>query len=102
MEIDTRNGELVRRIFAMYLGFDGQKKDSLQEIAVILTETGVKTSRGKSKWHHSAVRVIISNKTYTGEYTYKGHSVQIPELRIVPCEWFDAAQEQLKKNKQLA
>jgi hypothetical protein len=102
MESDPHTGAIVRRIFAMFLGYEGCKRQTLNGITVVLTQEHVQTPRRGKKWLRSTVRFILTNRTYMGIYTYKGHQVEIPELAIVPKEWYDAVQSQIGENKACA
>ena len=102
MEKDEAASSLVRRIFAMYLGLEGYRRATLWQIAVDLTKDEIPTRRGRRKWGKTAIRWILRNRIYVGEYAYKGHIVNIPELTIIPREWFDAAQVQLQRNRETA
>lgn len=59
--IDDTEASLVKEIFDLYISGMGTAR-----IARLLTERGIKTIRGKSKWHVSSVKGILSNEKYTG------------------------------------
>lgn len=102
MEIDPQAGAIVRRIFAMFLGYEGCKRNTLNGITIVLMQEGAATPRRGRKWIRATVRFILTNRTYIGIYTYKGHQIEIPELAIIPQDWYDAVQTQLGENKNLA
>lgn len=90
---------LVRRMFAMYLGCDGNKRHSINQIAKTFTCEGIPTPHGAPFWNPTSIRYLLINRTYTGEVSYAGHIARIPELSMIPHEWLDAVQERIEKNK---
>lgn len=62
LEVVPENAEIVRMIFDWYT------KDSLGPTAIAkkLTEMGIKTPTGGSRWSEPTIRKIISNKHYIG------------------------------------
>ena len=57
-------------------------KLSYKEIATILNERGIATTRD-CKWYACSVRYVIKNKIYEGYYTYKGNTVETPDLALL-------------------
>ena len=93
---------LIRRIFAMYLGMEGNARSSMHEIAYKLSIENVPTPRGARRWYQTTVRHILSNRLYIGEIIYAGHIAAVPQLAIIPREWFETVQTQIKKNQEFA
>lgn len=86
LTINPKEAELVHRIFTMYLN-----TKSMAEVAYQLNIEGVKTKKG-GKWTARAVRNILTNKLYTGEYNLAGVSQQIKEYIIIDKKLFDRVQ----------
>ena len=61
-EIVEKEAEIIRDIYSMFLS--GM---TVRHIAVELTERGIPTPTGKSKWRTSTVENILSNEKYKGE-----------------------------------
>ena len=53
---------IIRQIYDLFL-----KGKTINEIAALLTEMGVPTPTGKTKWSVSTVKSILSNEKYKGE-----------------------------------
>ena len=66
VEVNEAEAEIVRRIFDQYLAGAG-----LREIAKGLNADGVPSSRGKPTWDPSGVRVVLLNRKYTGDWSWK-------------------------------
>ena len=62
VEIYEPEAKWIREIFRMYVS--GEKTASIAEW---LTENGVKTAKGNSKWSSSSVRNILRNEKYCGD-----------------------------------
>ena len=62
LEIYEPEAEVVRRIFAEYLG-----GSSITRIAQGLMEDEIPSKNGKMKWRHQAVSLIIKNERYVGD-----------------------------------
>ena len=112
-EIVEEEAVIIREIYDLFLS--GR---TLNEIAMMLTEMGVSTPAGKSKWCVSTVRSILSNekykgeallqKTYTVDYLTKEvrkNTGEVPSVRvrnsheaIIEPEVFDLVQEMLAEN----
>lgn len=102
--IDEEEAATVRRIFAEYIGADGGDPQPLLRIARNLTLEKVKPPRRKNGhigrgWWMVTVHAIVKRKAYYGEFHYAGHVLHIPELAIIPREWWEEAQARLEKNK---
>ena len=61
-EIVEEEAVIIRQIYDLFL-----KGKTINEIAALLTETGVPTPTGKAKWSVSTVKSILSNEKYKGE-----------------------------------
>ena len=62
LEIYEPEAKIVRMIFDQYLS--GKSKD---EIAEMVTATGVPTRDGHDYWQHSSIAYILSNERYVGD-----------------------------------
>ena len=109
-EIIEEEAAIVRNIYDWYIS-----GETINNIAAKLTEMGVPTPAGKSKWSVSTVRSILSNekykgeallqKTYTVDYLTKEvrkNTGEVPFIRvhnshepIIDAEVFDRVQEML-------
>ncbi len=61
-EIVEEEAAIIRKIYDLFLS-----GKTIHEIAAILTEMGVLTPAGRTKWSVSTVRSILSNEKYKGE-----------------------------------
>ena len=113
-EIVEEEAAIVRNIFDWYI-----KGDSINAIAQKLTQDGIPTPAGKSKWCVSTVRSILHNekykgeallqKTYTVDYLTKEvrkNNGELPSIRvrnsheaIIDPAVFDHVQELLQSRK---
>ena len=111
-EIVEEEAKIVRQIYDMFL--EGM---TIRHIAKELTERGIPTPGGKTKWCTSTVRSILSNekykgdallqKTYTVDYLtkevrknngeVKQYLVEHSHMPIIEPEVFDLVQEKLQK-----
>lgn len=110
--IIPEEAEVVRMIYGKYL-----EGESLNSIARILKEKGVKTIRGNVEWNVSSIRTILTNEKYIGDsmsqktfivdYLTKERKRNQGELQryyvensheaIIPKEVFYKAQEELQQ-----
>lgn len=60
--INPEQAEVVKRIFREYL--EGK---SCKKIAQGLERDGILTSRGKTKWYDTSIRLILENEKYMGD-----------------------------------
>ena len=65
-EVIEEQGEVVRRIFQMYV----QEGMGSHSIAVRLTDEGIPTQTGKLLWRQSYIHYVLANATYTGTWVY--------------------------------
>lgn len=104
--INETETAIVQRIYALYLGLGGEKPLTMLNIAVKLTAEKVPVSgRGKKNapgWTDGAVRYILTNPAYIGEFKHMGVSIKVPELAIITPEIFQAAQKRRTDNARKA
>ena len=110
LHIIPEEAEVVRLIYGKYL-----EGESLNGIARLLKEKGIKTIRGNTEWNVNSVRTILINekyigdamaqKTFTTDYLTKARKENQGELQkyyvendheaIIPREVFYKVQEEL-------
>lgn len=64
--IEPAGAEVVQYIYDSFL-----EGSSIQDIADALTEQGISTPRGKSKWSYATIRSILTNEKYCGDILYQ-------------------------------
>ena len=120
--IDEHQSQLVKDIFWLYINGKGEGPLSLRAIACYLESCGIAPpgcgKRAANHWIPSTVSVILKNEIYIGR-TFWGKSriidkkrikqpkekwvaIEVPDLAFIPPDWFFAAQERIKRNKELA
>lgn len=109
LEINHYEAQIVRRIFDLYLGRNGESKIGMDAMAALFNDeclpvTGrmrseKKKAKADQRWHSSAIRQIMVNRAYIGEFAWGGEVVTIPTLAIIDRETFEAAQAQRERNK---
>jgi site-specific DNA recombinase len=85
--VNQAEAKLVRRIFQLYLEYK-----SMSHVAYLLNKEKIQTKKGKS-WNARAVRDILTNELYIGEYSIAGANLHIEDYRIVDDETSNAAQK---------
>lgn len=110
LHIIPEEAEVVRLIYGKYL-----EGESLNSIARLLKEKGIKTIRGNTEWNVNSIRTILINekyigdamaqKTFTTDYLTKARKENQGELQkyyvenaheaIIPREVFYKVQEEL-------
>ena len=85
--INSREAKLVRKIFNMYI-----HEKSMAQVAFLLNKEGVQTKKGR-KWIARAVRDIITNNLYTGNFRVAGVREHVEKYRILSDETFQKAQK---------
>jgi site-specific DNA recombinase len=85
--------KLVRRIFDMYLA-----ERSMPEVAFMLNAEGIRTRKNR-EWNARAVRDILTNGIYVGEYSVAGVEDHVEQYRIVPNDLFRKANEIMLRYK---
>lgn len=116
LHIIPEEAEVVRLIYGKYL-----EGESLNGIARILKEKGIKTIRGNTEWNVNSIRTILINekyigdamaqKTFTTDYLTKARKENQGELQkyyvenaheaIIPREVFYKVQEELHQRANL-
>ena len=98
LAIDETEAAIVRRIFKLYIGENGNPLP-LQTIAALLTAEGMPPpNRGGGAahpgdgWHRATIRRLIQHTRFIGEFHYGDLLVPLPELAIVDRAVFEAAQ----------
>ncbi|MFQ9422551.1 MAG: recombinase family protein [Christensenellaceae bacterium] len=114
MVIKESEAAVVRRIYELYLNGTG-----IQTIKSILNEEKVPKRYGKTHWHHSSIKYILTNERYKGDallqkkYTtetlpyrrrqnkgeYTQYYVENSNIPIISKEVFERVQELLKFKK---
>jgi len=84
--INPCEAKLVQRIFEMYL-----REKSMAQVAFLLNNEGVRTKRG-GEWTARAVRDVITNDLYIGNYHVAEVREHLEEYRIIDDETFRKAQ----------
>ena len=110
--IVPEEAEVVRMMYGKYL-----EGESMNSIARLLKERGIKTIRGNTTWTINAIRVILTNEKYIGDVmaqktyivdylskvrkTNRGelqkHYVENSHEAIIPREIFYKVQEELNR-----
>jgi site-specific DNA recombinase len=85
LAINKKEAGLVRRVFKMYLS-----EMCMPHVAFKLNTEGIKTKRGR-EWNGRAVRDVLTNRIYIGQYAVAGVKQEIDEYRIVPTSVFKKA-----------
>ena len=107
LEICEDQAKIVRLIYDWYTGI-GRERKCARAIAKTLHDMRVPTygdlhpgrtrkQRGFACWHNAAVRNILKNELYAGNWHYGDLSIPVPA--IVSREIWDAAQKRRKENK---
>jgi site-specific DNA recombinase len=128
VSLDPVKSEIVRQIFSWYT--DTQRRCSLYWIAKKLSNEGIPTPKGGVRWNVTTIRNILRSPAYAG-MAYSGRTRVVPARRrksalqpvgsgesvgpapqedwigisvpaIVNQEMYDAAQQRLDENKQMA
>lgn len=92
LEIDPLAADVVREIFDM--AYDGK---TVKEIHRYLEEKNITRTNGKPL-RYNAVRYILSNRTYIGEYNHSGVLIEDGVPAIIEKDRFERVQSELKKN----
>jgi site-specific DNA recombinase len=111
LEIDESEAEIVRNIFQWYVcGDETGKPLTAYEITGRLSTANVRPPmRGRpskgGKWYPATVDKILKNRTFTGEWTYKGNGdavvVQVSAILEDP-RLYETAQARCVENKRLS
>ena len=92
LEIEPVAAQMVREIFKM--AYDGK---TVRDIHRHLEDNHITRTNGKPL-RYNAVRYILSNRTYIGEYNHSGITIENGVPAIIEKEIFDAVQNELRKN----
>ena len=89
--------EEVKAVKLMFT--EGQKGKSLQEIASLLDEKGIKTRRGGA-WTRGSVQAILRNRFYLGELQHQGKTIKgNHEAIISPIQFGKVAKQLTRRHK---
>jgi len=92
LEIDSIAAPVVQEIFK--LCYDGK---TIKEIYYILQDRRILRSNGKPL-RYNAIRYILTNRVYIGEYNHSGIKIENAVPPIVTKELFDGVQIEIAKN----
>lgn len=92
LQIEPVSAEVVKQIFQM--AYDGQNVKAIQKQ---LEDRHITRDNGKAI-RYNAVRYILSNRAYIGEYKHSGITVENGIPAIIEKSVFDAVQSEMKKN----
>jgi site-specific DNA recombinase len=81
--VNEKEAQLIRRIFRMYVEYR-----SMPKVAHKLNEEGITTKQGE-KWSRWAVRKILSNELYRGQYELGDYEEFVEDYQIVSDELFE-------------
>lgn len=93
VEVDPAEAAIVRSIFT-----EGQKGQSLQQIADGLNRKGVNTRRGKS-WSSGSVQAILRNRFYVGDLLHQEKYIKGNHEPIISKVQFGKCQSQLDQRR---
>lgn len=111
LEINEREAETIRLIFALYVGADPRGPMPIRTMTEWLTEQNIPTpQRGNfapikhngHAWHTRSIGLILTRPLYAGMMTYADMRVPMPELRIIDDATFEAAQVRKTRNRETA
>lgn len=82
VEIDPAEAAIVLRVFKAYARGEG-----LRAISLALHDDGVRSSRGREWWDISAVRDVLLNAKYAGDWSWnRGRFQKVPESLLTDAE----------------
>ncbi|MFI8379593.1 recombinase family protein [Leeuwenhoekiella sp. NPDC079379] len=91
--IDKKKAPLIQRIYDLAIkGEIGAK-----QIARLLTDEGIPTTRNKDQWKAGTILDILKNPWFKGERNFSGTIYKVPA--IISSKQWDAVQQQLTKNR---
>lgn len=93
VEIDQGEAAAVKAMFS-----EGQKGQSLNQIAEILNRQGIKTRRGK-EWSAGNVQAILRNRFYIGELQHQGKPIKGNHEPLISKVQFGKVQSQLDQRR---
>lgn len=98
--IEPNEAKVVGDVYEWYAG-DGERI-GLRGIIDKLFARGIPSPQGRPSWGTASVRRVLTSEIYHGVITYRGVPIPLPELRIVPDDLWDTAQQQRETNQRLA
>ncbi|MBN2391045.1 MAG: recombinase family protein [Anaerolineae bacterium] len=105
LEIDPQEAVVVQRIFDWCTGGEHGAYATLRAIARQLNAEGIappnrhKIGRG---WYIFTIKAILNREAYLGKFSFSGIPIELPELCIIEPEVWQAAQAQLRANREQA
>lgn len=93
VEIDQGEAAAVKTMFS-----EGQKGQSLNQIAERLNHQGIKTRRGK-EWSAGNVQAILRNRFYIGELQHQGKPIKGNHEPLISKVQFGKVQSQLDQHR---
>jgi len=84
--IDTNEVKIVKKIFKLYI-----KLKSMPDVAFVLNKRNIKTKKG-NPWNTMAVKTILTNQIYIGNFKIKDFEDYVKEYRIIPNKIFQETQ----------
>ena len=84
LEVNEKEAQLVTQIFNIYL-----EVKSMPDVAQDLNERGLRTKQG-NKWTQWAVKTVLTNELYCGQYQLGDYEEYVEEYRILSDELFEA------------
>lgn len=85
--INTNEAKIVRKIFKLYI-----KLQSMPDVAYELNKRKIKTKKGNS-WNTMAVKTILTNQIYKGNFKIKDFEDYVKEYRIIPNNIYNQTQK---------
>ena len=83
LEVNEKEAQLVTQMFNMYLEYR-----SMPDVAQELNERGLRTKQG-NKWTQWAVKTVLTNEVYRGQYQLGDYEEYVEEYRILSDELFE-------------
>lgn len=87
LDIIDEEAKLVERIFNLYI-----EERSMPEVAFNLNQEGISTKTG-NEWTRMAVRKILTNTIYVGQYSIADYEEYVEEYQIISSELFERVKE---------
>jgi site-specific DNA recombinase len=85
--LNPKEKKLVNYVFDLYLD-----KKSMPQVAYELNQQNIRTKK-KNRWNTRAIRDIITNGLYVGNYSVAGFTDKVEEYKIIEEDLFFKAQE---------
>ena len=87
LKVNKKEAELIRWIFKRYI-----RNKSMPQVAFELNKNGINTKNGK-EWNARAVRDILTDELYAGEYKVAGVEEKVEKYRIIEDQLFSEGNE---------